>query len=364
MNRDLTVLDWLSFTYKLPGIEDDVFLFDRFLEDLPEFQKIISDMEMISAGRTHYQYVLAFDTMIRIAYSESSRMGVHVDIPSHGIDRFCELFGLKRPDDFVSLYDCFKLLSERHCKVTRCDLCFDDYTFFYKPWDLMLAYKEGRTKSYCRQVEYIGNGNKGLGTFYLGQRSTGRLLRVYDKNYESKGEIPAIRWELEYRGHYARALQDKILSDSSHALGFGDLVCSFFNILDGTKFDEHGYYNKEISSDWTNFWKNLMFNEEFEGLKLPKKEVSAQRIFNWFASYIAPSLGVIASCLDSFQMSDFLRRCKGELKPRHLKMIQRYRDEALAMSHPLLDEAIYMCADSDGFRKIQSFDVYIPFDLD
>lgn len=42
------------------------------------------------------------------------------------------------------------------------------------------------------------NGGAGA-TFYLGKRGSDRFLRVYDKDYESDGRIPAIRYEFELR---------------------------------------------------------------------------------------------------------------------------------------------------------------------
>lgn len=320
-------VDWLSFTYNVPFGEDEV-LFNLFLEEFPQFKEYLNQMEIVTVHATPYEHTLAFDSFFRISYNDDYSaefrrlQGVHVVVNGSGLAVFCKILGLSEKDGVVSCYDICKTLADHHCKISRIDVCFDDFEKKYFPDELMHLYMDGYIKTKIKQWSYVASCSKDHGTFYLGKRVAGRMIRIYDKAYQSKGKIDAIRWEIEYRKASAAAFQKAIIE--REIIGFGDLIRSIMEIL---VEPEHGCANvdrAEIDEEWVKFWKDHEFCEEFDGIKLEKPETNYEKLTDWINRFIAPSLGVLASVMDRDQFKDFLLRCRFSMKKRQLNIIKNY----------------------------------------
>lgn len=289
------VLDWLDFTYGAQS--KDPLLFDHFLETFPKIAELMRtfDLEdgdpdkvatLLDRGQYGYNFVMVLNNYIRIMYNDQeSRMGVHVSIPSHGL-WMLPLFG---GNGSAFLSDILEDLYRKGCKVTRMDIAADDYQKVYMPIDYVDFYRENRIRTYCRRFQYIGcNG----GTVYLGSRNSGRYVRIYDKNKESKGEIDAIRYELEFRGHYAQMVVDKLLSGEEFS--FMDLMLTIFQIVpaDAAASDRPAdKSNASIDPEWLSRLAHVS-RIVMSDLKLPRDRVqptlkSAMRFLrNATAGYI------------------------------------------------------------------------------
>lgn len=123
-------------------------------------------------------------------------------------------------------------------KATRVDLAWDDYGKQITPhrlrqefWD---AEKNGkREQVVCRAKVARFHEDDPLGSgcsYYIGARTSERMVRLYDKSAQSGGEIDAMRVELQTRGDSANAvLTDLVQSDADwttvalrHLVGFLD----------------------------------------------------------------------------------------------------------------------------------------------
>ena len=76
--------------------------------------------------------------------------------------------------------------------------------------DRFLAYK--RISTQTKKMQFITSTQTRGATFYCGARGGDRYLRIYDKNYESNGEIDSVRYEMQLRGERANAIFDHVAS--------------------------------------------------------------------------------------------------------------------------------------------------------
>lgn len=291
--------DWLSFTYK-PDISkaltynldrtysDQVHTeFDCFILDFPEIAEILEDSCFLRC-RSHYDHVLAFDDWFRISYNDdwtNSKNGVNVQIPSHGLERFCNLL-LPDYDGKNILQDLLKLLYLRSCQLSRIDLAFDDYTKRFTPKNYMDWYNNNQISTRCKSGSFhFSEAGKGH-SFYLGSRRT-KIMRIYDKEYESNGEIKAIRYEWEFHGTYAKHIQQTIIKNGY--ISFHDLILETMDVK--IDCDDKIRSRRPRLPEWDEFIK-VRFCEEFERFEFPKfkKSPSVEKLNNYIENNVMPCL--------------------------------------------------------------------------
>jgi hypothetical protein len=106
--------------------------------------------------------------------------------------------------------------------AARIDVALDDYEKTISPRQFAQACGLGRLDdesaelgpgvvTRVRRDNWEWSRRKG-GCFWLGGRKSPRLLRVYDKDKESKGQIPSTRFELQSRDAFAVAMLDGLLA--------------------------------------------------------------------------------------------------------------------------------------------------------
>lgn len=89
--------------------------------------------------------------------------------------------------------------------IKRCDLAGDDYGKQVSPAEVKLQVLDDKHRVSHHQVwsdhesGTFSNGPDRGRTFYLGSASSCSRMRVYDKDHESKGKTPTIRWEMQMR---------------------------------------------------------------------------------------------------------------------------------------------------------------------
>lgn len=216
-------LDWLSFTFSWKtlrevGIEVDaaikkhISIWQYFKHVFPEFAILSNDMITLEHGRFGYDQALSFNNELMIMTdSESNKddFGVFVTIPSHGLYILAKIFDL--PDfnqDFADTQKLFQVLLSRGAKITRLDICYDDYKKHLTPGDWSRLFEAGYIECKTRHKQSV-NSPSGS-TFYLGKRGKSRMLRVYDKAGESHGQIDAIRYEFEFKNDFAYRFADSV----------------------------------------------------------------------------------------------------------------------------------------------------------
>lgn len=268
------MIDWLAFTYK-----PDINLFedrfgkgsaagltdiDMFFIEFPEFDALKSEFLILNTF-SHYEKVIGFlgvsDTC-RISFNTpdytSVAMGVNVSVPSHGLEWLFELFGLKKDDD-DAVQQLFSILKYRQCSCSRIDLCFDDYTKTFRPSNYIAWWFSGSIRSHFRKIQTASSGREVGNTFYLGSRSTGRYLRIYDKDVESNGEIDAVRYEFELHVKYAKDMFEYLIEHS--CIEFDSYLRTFLEVIDPTTCPSNKSYCS-LLPEWEEWLRNHKFNEE------------------------------------------------------------------------------------------------------
>lgn len=101
-------------------------------------------------------------------------------------------------NNWQAVYD---LLMSLNAKITRVDLAHDDFAGVYnitaglEMWALRQFTTSGRPPN----AQYVDDFDSGKGkTLYIGNRTNGKLLRVYEKGKQLGNPLsPWVRWELE-----------------------------------------------------------------------------------------------------------------------------------------------------------------------
>lgn len=216
-------LDWLSFTFSWKtlrdvGIEVEDYIrkymsiWSYFKYVFPEFALLSEDMVTLEHGRFGYDQALSFNNELMIMTDSSSikdDFGVFVTVPSHGLYILAKIFNL--PDfnqDFADTQKLFQILLSRGAKITRLDICYDDYQKHLTPLDWSRLFDAGYIECRTRHKDSITSPSGS--TFYLGKRGKSRMLRVYDKAGESRGQIDAVRYEFEFKNDYAYRFADSV----------------------------------------------------------------------------------------------------------------------------------------------------------
>lgn len=215
-------LDWLSFTFK----SSDTFTekeIDNFKEVFPELSCLWNDGIVVKVVKENahrfYNQVIGFNDYFSLAYRDTPlggsrgnvNLGVNVSIPSHGLEFFFSLFGLQKNQ----VPEMLEIIISRGCNVSRLDLAYDDFSKTFKPSQFMGWFLNEQIVSNYKSAKYISSRQNSHDTFYLGSRSAGKLLRIYDKAGESVGKINAIRYEFELHQDHAKPYVEYILSNGA-----------------------------------------------------------------------------------------------------------------------------------------------------
>lgn len=323
---DLT-LDWLSFTYKSPKAPSDSKIpynhFADFCREFPEFDSYIkSDGVTLARQRGWYDTVLQFTDNVRINYCSdrdscnSNHLGVNVEIPSHGLSTIFSLFGYHE-DQVV---DFFNLLRNRHCKASRLDLAFDDYTKTFMPIDFCRFWTDGMISTKYRMANLIMSSSLDGGTFYLGDRSSGKMLRIYDKDYESKGQIKSVRYEVELHSDYANDMLIYIAEGND--ISFSSYIPNFFRVItrEGVRHLSGHSLPRTLTSvrsmcptdpRWTDFLDKMHVLRRVEKVKVPHapRSVSSLSLKRWINN-IAGSLHAFSDLVGEHVFSDIIARAR------------------------------------------------------
>lgn len=281
---------------------------------------------------------------------DEQRMGVHVTFPSHGLYRLCEMFGLSGLEDFVEIKSLLKDLKSRSCRITRMDICYDDYTKTFTPHDFGKWMMNGQISTKSRVWSFMSSQAGSGSTFYLGRRGSDRFIRIYDKDYESKGRIPAIRYEFELRKAYVDMIVHKLINDIEFS--FADLIENTFVVMN--EYDKSGdrdtdYTRKSragVLSVWEEFLEVIRYGSEDELCEKPailhspvvlkvdtkKREISFKKIHNWITVQVLPSLYIFKECLGDERVNDMISAQQGRLNDLQRKMLDKYKTEELDLS--------------------------------
>lgn len=238
-------IDWISFTFFMKDGEEEKYFnqYDAFRATHPVFEFMFDDMFLFERNSSHYQLAYGFHENCAFFYDDSTIVkGFNVSIPGHAIEWFlysCDM-------DIIEL---FKYFSDNDIRLSRLDICLDDFSKKYRPsWyhDKLLNFE---IKTRMKFSSFYSN-NRGTGgtTFTLGKRNTEKYLRIYDKDVESKGEIDSVRYEIEIHRRVADRYMKYILQYGI-AKCFSSLFGEFLQILSRPIPSFAGVHLKETDYD-------------------------------------------------------------------------------------------------------------------
>ena len=146
-------IDWLSFTYQPNDDDKSAYssIIECFLAKFPKFQDIMDECVVFASGNgKYYSNCLGWNDGIMFSYDDDSvkrnvnigtgqiidefEHGFNVSIPSHGLHYISDLFGFEiDQNNFISFKPVLEYLYSNDCRVTRLDICFDDFTKTFPP---------------------------------------------------------------------------------------------------------------------------------------------------------------------------------------------------------------------------------------
>lgn len=199
-------LDYLSLTGKLSKVDADVYP-DSLLSRAKLAENLLSWLGVKKAGLQAIPparyYAFSFvdrHSKFRINMGQDlSAQGWQVVISGEGCMEFDAVSTLK---SFLEVW---------HGKATRCDVAIDLIDTGITPESIADEYREEFGSSAAKSWSFI-KGKTG-DTFYLGSRSSERMLRAYDKGGEQGIPVDWLRVEMEYKGDYAQHALETFLHD-------------------------------------------------------------------------------------------------------------------------------------------------------
>lgn len=268
-------LDWLGFTYRCP--KDPNYAgklpIDFFLEAFPELKPLFVEC-VITKIRSHYNVTLVYGSAdlyigFNVLHDGDSpsqvenlfNVGVNVQVPSHFLESFFNIFGFDINDDLV-VPDFFKMLIGRGCQLSRLDLNWDDFNYrkTYTAFDYCKAYYNGLIETRFTP-QCIGKKNTGCTIYFGSLKKRTKLLRIYDKFAESKGELDVVRYEFEFHSDDARDMASFICNECPAGLDFSKLLFNFFKLhsSDATLYSK--IYDSPLDPEWVYFLLTGFKNE-------------------------------------------------------------------------------------------------------
>lgn len=153
-----------------------------------------------------------------------------------------------------------------NAKATRIDLMADffDSPMYFSPKTISNLGKRGQLKTRCKYGTDIvktnlQNGEEAGRTYYLGDRSSEKMLRIYDKKHErqyyhgdswiSKVFETWYRWELELKGEVANEVFSKLANSYNLKQCYMEVLVSIVNVT------------KKDSEEYTRWWLNFVTDE-------------------------------------------------------------------------------------------------------
>lgn len=163
--------------------------------------------ELVPANRRWRGYDVVYaglhGVLLGLRVRDAGHLELHLDVPASVLE------GMEH-----DALHAFLLQVAQAQNVSRCDLTLDDWCKVITPFDLDVltsgaadayALNKDQLVTRAKESRFIrSKGPTGGDSWYLGGTKGDVQLRVYDKARESRGEVDAVRWELQLRGDRAK----------------------------------------------------------------------------------------------------------------------------------------------------------------
>jgi hypothetical protein len=192
-------VDWVSGTFHESRIDEVKFQVNRTFSDLFPFPAMGRCGLYQRSYRSVKGVVIGFDPE-QTTTSTTKRQDAYLSIPAEVLKSVSveELWYF-----FRRLHDDFKF------RCSRLDVYIDDYQKRVTPAQIYKYFQEDKLFGF-KNHDFRNSGRKkgenGASAMFgrRGKSGAGKYLRCYDKSYESRGEIDAIRYELELSQEHSR----------------------------------------------------------------------------------------------------------------------------------------------------------------
>lgn len=342
-NKALFNLDWLEFSWTFNSVsragltfQAGLSIWENFKLVFPEFQKYIEESFLADYKLAGYDMVLCCSDYFKFCYSsKESGMGVHVVIPSHSLWMLGEAFQLDYVNDEYQCAKLFRILLDRGVKFTRIDICYDDYNKHITPFEWNMMSNLGQVECKARSRSYIASCFKKGDTMYFGKRSGGRMLRIYDKEYESDGEVDAIRYEFEFKRNYSESIAEHIANGC--LMSFRKLIEDFICVYGELKHQPEEISRTQLMRDRAvanilDEWLNLLEDVESEhysqnaesvSILSNRKEPTFYARLEWFRQ-ISKALCCVFECIGEREFLEIINSARENLSELDKSIIKEH----------------------------------------
>jgi hypothetical protein len=222
-----------------------------------------------------------------------------------------------------------KYMCESAARFTRLDVAIDDYTKIITPLGVLHYLKVPRLDSevvtHASKFTNVnsgelGSGNQTADTLYIGSPKSRNYLRIYDKDEESHGEIPAIRWELQCRAESAETL-GPLLAGCDWRKVIPQRLVSFIDFRAKDKTD----VEKRTRLAW---FAMLVKDASRANMYSSKAFRTLEDAAEWVIKVVAPTLAAVfaGTAGDIGEIMDLIREGRKRWKPQQAEAVRAWQD--------------------------------------
>ncbi len=172
-------------------------------------------------------------------------------------------------------------------KITRIDIALDDYERRVKLSQIKVAVSQGnyslleKAKGINSKISF---SSKYEDTIYFGSPNSNKLIRFY--NAETVHDIPADRWEAQFRRQRAELVWQEI-SKINHSNELAKLVTGTIDFINRN----HSVNMRQCPR--LHWWQSLLDETDVQYIKVGSQEKSIDRAFEWIDRQVGPTLAMI-----------------------------------------------------------------------
>ena len=264
---------------------------------------------------------------IAIFFDGREDMGIHLQMSGQGCREYEGKEGFRGWQVF------FLRLLDLGGKFTRLDLAVDDFEGYFTLDTIYRKIRSGEVSSRFKDgVVYekvsLADGSRKGSTIYFGSATSRIQIRFYDKLAErlAKGEdLEGVKFwnrtELELRKERAQKAGEMIGFEED----VGGVVMGI--LKEYVRFLVKGSDSNKSRWKTARFWEKFLGDVEKIRLTDQPMERTIERTLSWLDRQVTPALKMVVEAESVEFLLDMIDRAFVRLKPEHLSMIERYKDQ-------------------------------------
>lgn len=281
----------------------------------------------IKGYRSAYCYS---DIRILESSGENTKNGLQLLLSGKG----CRNYEMFLEANEETWFDFFERILQYGCNVPRLDIAIDDFKTYFKISKLVKLAKKQQLVTKLRKGGQIGsfslqNGMSMGDSLYLGRRSSGLMIRFYEKNWEQaerlglseKESLPKWnRYELELKQGKAVLTMKKLVEDK-------DIAKVALGILKSSVRIVRPFGKDKDRRRWPLWEPWEWFLQDVEELKLEINPIEKDFLdfYGWLLNSVAPSLWIL-DCVGKAKGYDFFKELveNATITEKHKRKLEDY----------------------------------------